>query len=103
MKVIGLVLLDLAALGVSAPAAAQIGAIKKGLQKAGKTSADGLHKTTDVMVDLAKVEVTDAEEQQIGAKVSLQLRQKYGVAQSAAVHKYVTLAGTTLAKASTRP
>lgn len=92
-----------ALLAVATPADAQLGAIKKGLKKAGQTSADTLEKSKDVMVDLAKVEITDQEEQDLGAKVSAQLRQKYGVAQSAAVHKYVALVGTVLAKASTRP
>jgi predicted Zn-dependent protease len=47
--------------------------------------------------------VTDAEEQQIGADVSAKLRDKYGVVQDAAVHKYVTLVGRTLADKSSRP
>ena len=93
----------LAALALASPAAAQVGTIKKGLTTVGKTTAEGLSKTKDVMVDLAKVEITPAEEQQLGLKVSTQLRQKYGVAQSASVHKYVAQVGTVLAKASTRP
>lgn len=48
-------------------------------------------------------EVTDAEEQQIGADVSAKLREKYGVVQDSAVHKYVSLVGQLLAQASSRP
>jgi predicted Zn-dependent protease len=46
---------------------------------------------------------TDAEEAQMGADISGMLRQKYGVVQDRDVHKYVTLVGTLLAQASTRP
>jgi predicted Zn-dependent protease len=46
---------------------------------------------------------TDAEEQQLGADVSARLRDKYGVVQDLAVHRYVTLAGTALAQESARP
>ncbi len=46
---------------------------------------------------------TEAEEQQLGADVSAKLREKYGVVQDAAVHKYVTLVGSVLAAGSTRP
>jgi predicted Zn-dependent protease len=46
---------------------------------------------------------TEQEEQQIGRDVSAKLRERYGVVQDAAVHKYVTLVGSVLAKDSTRP
>lgn len=46
---------------------------------------------------------TDAEEQQLGADVSAQLRERYGVVQDKAVHKYVSLVGTVLSQASSRP
>jgi predicted Zn-dependent protease len=49
------------------------------------------------------IEMTDAEEQQLGDGVSLKIRTRYGVAQDPAVHKYVALVGTTLAQASSRP
>jgi predicted Zn-dependent protease len=48
-------------------------------------------------------QVNEAEEQQIGADVSAKLREKYGVVQDAAVHKYVSLVGQSLAQASSRP
>jgi len=46
---------------------------------------------------------TDAEERQLGADVSAKLRERYGVVQDAAVHRYVTLVGSVLAADSTRP
>ncbi len=56
------------------------------------------------VVDTAKgLQISDAEEQQIGQKVSDSLRARFGVVQDKAVHKYVTLVGTVLAQASSRP
>jgi len=48
-------------------------------------------------------QISDAQEQQIGADVSAKLREKYGVVQDSAVHKYVSLVGQSLAQASSRP
>jgi beta-barrel assembly-enhancing protease len=53
--------------------------------------------------DLRDLQVTDAEEQQLGAAVSEKIRTRYGVVQDPAVHRYVALVGTALAQASTRP
>jgi hypothetical protein len=53
--------------------------------------------------EVRDLQVTEAEEQQLGAAVSEKIRTRYGVVQDAAVHRYVTLVGTTLAQASTRP
>lgn len=52
---------------------------------------------------LKNLQVTDKEEQDMGAAISARLREKYGVVQSQAVHKYVSLVGRTLAAESTRP
>jgi Zn-dependent protease with chaperone function len=49
------------------------------------------------------VQMTDEEEQQLGAAVSERIRTRYGVVQDAAVHRYVTLVGSVLAQASSRP
>jgi predicted Zn-dependent protease len=49
------------------------------------------------------VEMTDAEEAQLGAEVSTRIRARYGVVQNQAVHRYVTLVGTALAQASSKP
>jgi predicted Zn-dependent protease len=53
--------------------------------------------------DVRDLQVTDAEEQQLGAAVSERIRTRYGVVQDAAVHRYVALVGTALAQVSTRP
>jgi len=53
--------------------------------------------------DVRELQVTDAEEQQLGQAVSTKIRARYGVVQDPAVHRYVALVGTTLAQASTRP
>ena len=45
---------------------------------------------------------TEEEERQIGADISAKLREKYGVVQSVAVHRYVTLVGMALARDSER-
>ena len=49
------------------------------------------------------IQITDQEEQQIGASVCERVRARYGVVQDPAVHKYVSLVGTVLAQASSRP
>ena len=87
------VVLALAALtALALPADAQLGKITEGLQKAKEVK--------DKVDDLV---FTDAEEQELGAKVSGMLREKYGVVQDKAVHKYVALVGTALAQSSSRP
>lgn len=70
------------------PAWAQLGQLQKGLDQAKK---------------LQGLKVTEQEEQEIGADVSRRLRQRYGVVQDAAVTKYVTLVGTVIAQAGSRP
>jgi predicted Zn-dependent protease len=78
-----------AACGVLAtPAAAQFDKIGKGLSVAKKAN-DAIY--------------TEAEKQQLGAEVSANIRKKFGVVQDAAVHKYVTLVGAVLARASKKP
>lgn len=75
-------------LAIAAPAQAQIGALQK---RAGQ-----LQKISDI-------HFSDAEERELGLKVSAQLRDRYGVVQDAKVTKYVSLVGTVLAKAGSRP
>lgn len=72
------------------PAGAQLGG------RLGQLAGDAIKTANDVVF-------TDAEEQQLGADVSAKIREKYGVVQDAAVHKYVTLVGSVLAEASSRP
>jgi beta-barrel assembly-enhancing protease len=52
---------------------------------------------------LRDVQMSDAEEQALGLAVSERIRERYGVVQSEPVHRYVTLVGTVLAQASSRP
>ncbi|MFO7693980.1 MAG: M48 family metalloprotease [Vicinamibacterales bacterium] len=52
---------------------------------------------------LRDLQITEAEEIKLGADVSTRVRERYGVAQDASVHRYVTLVGTLLVKKSTRP
>ncbi len=49
------------------------------------------------------LEMTDEDEQKLGAAVSERIRERYGVVQDPAIHKYVTLVGDVLAKQSERP
>src|SRR5262245_10868268 len=86
------VLVLLGILAIAAPAEAQLGTLKGIANKAEKAK-----KTFD------DLNFTDQEEQQLGAEISAQLREKYGVVQDRAVHKYVTLTGAVLASSSTRP
>ena len=53
--------------------------------------------------DVHDLQVTDAEELELGATVSEKIRTRYGVVQDASVHRYVALVGTALAQASSRP
>jgi predicted Zn-dependent protease len=74
-----------------APAIAQFG----GLDKIGKV--------TKRAQQFKDIEMTDAEEQELGAAVSQKIRDRYGVVQDPAIHRYVTLVGSVLAQAGTRP
>lgn len=81
----------LTAVAVSGPAAAraeQLGKIGGALKQVQK---------------FKDVEMTEAEEAQLGAQVSQKIRTRYGVVQNQAVHRYVALVGTALAQASSRP
>jgi predicted Zn-dependent protease len=90
---ITLAAVTVAALLVSASSAlAQITGIGRAIDRA-----------TEAKDKLDSLTFNDQEEQQIGSEISVKLRNQYGVVQDPAVHKYVTLVGTTLAKESTRP
>jgi hypothetical protein len=52
---------------------------------------------------LQDLHVSEAEEIKLGAGVSERVRERYGVVQNEAVHRYVTLVGTLLVKKSSRP
>jgi predicted Zn-dependent protease len=68
-----------------APADAQWGTLLKRAEQ-----AESLH-------------VSEAEEIQLGEAVSEKIRVRYGVVQDPAVHRYVTLVGTLLTQAGSRP
>jgi len=91
-----LVAVAVLAVGLGAPAAAgpQIPGIPKSKQ------LTDLVKRADQLRDLV---ITEEEEIKLGAGVSDRVRERYGVVQDAAVHRYVTLVGTLLVKKSTRP
>lgn len=77
--------------GASAAAEAQLGGLSKGLSIAKKAQ------------DVRDLQMTDAEEQELGKQVSERIRTRYGVVQDAGVHRYISLVGTALAQGSTRP
>src|SRR5438477_5969753 len=78
--------------GSSLPAYAQLGGILNKAQKAQETKQK-----------LDDLNITQEEEVKIGADVSLKIRQRFGVVQDLAVHKYVTLVGTMVAQQTERP
>ncbi len=86
------VILTIASVAISSPAFAQLGGLMKKAQQAQerKQQFDDLN-------------ITEAEEIELGQDVSLKIRQRFGVVQDSAVHKYVTLVGATLAEQTTRP
>jgi beta-barrel assembly-enhancing protease len=82
----------IAILVVSAPAFAQLGGIGKRVQQ--------LQERKQQFDDL---NITEEEEIKLGSDVSTKIRQRFGVVQDAAVHKYVALTGTMLTAQTTRP
>ena len=82
----------IAAVGITNIEARQLpGGLSKGL---------GIAKKAQEVRDL---QMTDAEEQELGKQVSERIRERYGVVQDAAVHRYVSLVGLALAQGSSRP
>ena len=62
-----------------------------------------LNKAADTAQQFKDLKISEADERKIGDVVSLHLRETYGVYQDKDVTKYVTLLGTVLAQASSRP
>jgi predicted Zn-dependent protease len=81
-----------AALAVAVPAHAQLGGILNKAQKA-----------KDAKDKFDAINMSDADERKIGDQVSTKLRERFGVYQDKKVTTYVSLVGTVLAQASTRP
>lgn len=82
----------LLALATTGPALAdeggQFGSIGKAVKKANQ---------------IRELQVTEEEEVKLGTEVSAKIRERYGVVQDAAVHRYVTLVGAVLATSTNRP
>jgi predicted Zn-dependent protease len=85
----------LAWLLAAAPAHAQLGSIGKTLGKA----QDAVNKVQK----LSDLNISEKDERRIGETISAQLIDRFGVYQDPAVTRYVTLVGTVLAQASSRP
>jgi len=64
-----------------------------------KGQIDKVTKVTDKFKD---IELTDEEEIKLGEDVSARVRAKYGVVQDPAIHRYVSLVGTVIAKKTSR-
>jgi predicted Zn-dependent protease len=79
----------------ASPAFAQLGGLGKALKK-GTDAKEKVDQVRDLII-------TDADERKIGEKVSEMVILEYGVLQDKAVTKHVTLVGTVLAQASSRP
>lgn len=73
----------------ASPSFAQLGSV---LSRGAKTASK-----------IRDLNISEEDERKIGGIVSEQVRKKYGVAQDAAVHRYVALVGATLTRKSTRP
>ena len=86
------VALSLAISLIATPAFAQLGGILNKANKA-KETAD----------KVKALNVSEKDERAIGENVSVQVRKEFGVYQDAEVTKYVTLVGSVLAQASSRP
>jgi beta-barrel assembly-enhancing protease len=61
-----------------------------------------LNKPAEQKEKIDELTISDTEERSIGEDVSAKIRERFGVVQDVAVHKYVALVGMTLAKASDR-
>jgi predicted Zn-dependent protease len=81
-----------ALLALSSPAHAQFGDLIGKAQK--------IQQAKNKLDDL---NVSEEEERKIGEDVSAKIRQRFGVVQDPAIHKYVTLVGSALAEQSERP
>ncbi len=89
------ILVFVALLNFSTVAHAQFGGILKGVDKINEKKK---------AIDEKRQEwnLSEEDEVRLGGQISAKVREKYGVAQDADVHKYVALVGTALAKNSSR-
>jgi len=63
---------------------------------------DKIDKVDSVAAKFKDAVVTEEEEVKLGEDISTRIRDKYGVVQDQAIHKYVTLVGTVIVKKSSR-
>ena len=77
--------------GVAAPAWAQFGGLDK------------FKKAADTAQKVSELNVSEKDERALGEQVSQMIRQEFGVYQDKDVTKYVTLVGSVMTQASTRP
>src|SRR5688572_23487921 len=91
---------DEAGAGTSAGPSPAVAEGEGGQLPGGLTKGLGIAKKAN---DVRELEFTDAEEQELGKQVSQRIRERYGVVQSEAVHRYVSLVGLAMAQGSTRP
>jgi Zn-dependent protease with chaperone function len=92
MKDVLKAMLVIALLLTGSPALAQFGGLGGSLKKA-----------VEQKEKIDELTISETEERSIGEDVSAKIRERFGVVQDVAVHKYVALVGMTLAKASDRP
>jgi predicted Zn-dependent protease len=95
MKAAAFILSAAFVVAVAAPAHAQLGALGK-IKKGADQAANAKKKYDDLTF-------SEAEEHQMGEHVSARLRERFGVYQDADVTKYVSLLGSVIAQASTKP
>lgn len=81
-------IIGIALVFVAVPARAQLGRVLKGIDKAQQ---------------VRELRISDSDERALGEEVSRRIRTEFGVLQDRAVTKYVTLVGTVLTQASSRP
>jgi predicted Zn-dependent protease len=80
----------------ASPAHAQLGGIMRGVDKA-KTTKEKVDKAMDLKA------MSEKDERALGEQVSQRICTDFGVLQDKEITKYVTLVGSALAQASTRP
>jgi predicted Zn-dependent protease len=88
-------LLVLAVLAVGSPSYAQFGGVGGAIKRA--------QQVQDTKKKIDDLTFSEDEEQTIGSDVSQKVRERFGVVQDPAVHKYVASVGLTIAKVSDRP
>jgi predicted Zn-dependent protease len=84
-------------------AALALGGPATGLAAAGDGGGTQLGSVLKRAQQVRDIQMTDEEEQKLGEAVSEKIRERYGVVQDPAIHKYVTLVGHVLAQSSSRP